>query len=46
MDVRHAAQEVVIRIQAFRWFLLGTLDFGSFKSGHDRANDGSRYLIL
>jgi hypothetical protein len=33
MNVRHAAQVVIIRIQAFGWFLLDPLNFGLSRAG-------------
>src|SRR5829696_455356 len=46
MDTCHAAQEVVIGIQALGRLMPGPFDFGLFQLGSDRANDTRSYLIL
>ena len=44
--LRHAAQVVVVGVQAFRRLALGALDLGPFELRRDRADDAFRDLVL
>ena len=46
MKVRHAAQIVVVGVEAFGWLALRALDLGSLELRRDRADDGLGDLIL
>jgi hypothetical protein len=46
MEMRHAAQVVVVGIKAFGWLALRALDLGPLELRRDRADDGLGDLIL
>src|SRR6516225_8496630 len=46
MEVRHAAQIVVVGVEAFGWLALRALDLGPLELRRDRADDGLGDLIL
>ncbi|MDH6235166.1 hypothetical protein M2281_005788 [Mesorhizobium soli] len=46
MDVRHAAQIVVVGVEAFGWLAFRALDFGPLELRGDRADDGLGDLIV
>ena len=46
MEVRHAAQIVVVGVEAFGWLALRALDLGPLKLRRDRPDDGLGDLIL
>ena len=46
MESRHAAQKIVIRIEAFGWFALRPFDLGSLKLRRDGTDHTGGDLIL
>ncbi len=46
MEVSHAAQIVVVGVEAFGWLALRALDLGPLELRRDRADDGLGGLIL
>jgi hypothetical protein len=46
MEVRHAAQIVVVGVEAFGWLALRALDLGPLELRRNRADDGLGDLIL
>ena len=46
MDGRHAAQVVVVRVEARSRLVLGALELGLLQLGCNRANNARGYLVL
>src|SRR5438105_8202401 len=46
MEVRHAAQIIVVRVEAFGRLALGAFDLRSFELRRDRADDTLGHLVL